>query len=136
MDRLTKSDAEWHALLTSTQFSVLRKGEMERRGSHALIHERGTGLYICAGCFNPLFESSAKFANGDFPSFYEAIPGQLALRPDFGGFQRMAYSCARCGGFQGLVYNDGPQPTGKRYSNSGEALMFVPRGQRPPPPRL
>lgn len=132
MNPLTKTDVEWRELLTPVQFAILRKGEMERRCSHPLIHEKGSGLYICAACFNPLFESSAKFANGDFPSFYEAIPGQLGLQPDFGGLQRMRYSCARCGGYQGNLYNDGPQPTGKRYANNGEALKFVPRGQRPP----
>lgn len=135
MDSLKKTDAEWRELLTPSQFSVLRKGESERRGSHHLIRETARGLYVCAGCFNPLFESSAKFSSSDFPTFYEAIPGQLTVRPDFGGLQRMSYYCARCDGYQGHVFNDGPQPTGMRYANNGEALRFIPRGERSPPLR-
>lgn len=135
MPKLQLSDPEWHALLSASQFAVLRKGFDERKGSHPLIGETGRGMYVCAACFNPLFESSAKFAHRDYPSFYEANPGAIETMVTFGPQTTTGYRCAHCGGYQGQVYNDGPQPTGKRYANNGEALMFVPRGQRLPPLR-
>lgn len=131
---LNWAEAEWHALLTTAQFDVLRKSHDERRGSHPLINETARGLYVCAACYSPLFESVGKFYHRDHPSFYEPEPGALEVKPAMGTVS-MAYYCAHCGGYQGQVYNDGPQPTGKRYANNGEALLFVPRGQKPPPRR-
>jgi peptide-methionine (R)-S-oxide reductase len=134
MPTIHKPDAEWHALLTTAQFAVLRKAEDERKGTHPLIKEVGRGNYLCAGCFSPLFESSSKFADRDYPSFYEANPGAVEAMPTFAS-NATRYRCRCCGGYQGQMYNDGPQPTGKRYSNNGEGLLFVPRGQPLPPLR-
>lgn len=133
MPKLQLSDAEWHALLSPSQFAVLRKGHDERRGTHPLINETGRGVYVCAACNNPLFESAVKFAHKDYPSFYEANPGATTEMVRFGPQSSMGYRCAHCGGYQGQIYQDGPRPTGKRYANNGEGLLFVPRGQPLPP---
>lgn len=134
MPILDWSDAQWFECLSPSQISVLRKRQDERRGSHPLIEESRRGVYVCAGCHNPLFESSGKFFHRDYPSFYESEPGAVSVQPSV-GTQAMSYYCARCGGYQGRVYSDGPQPTGKRYANNGEALLFVPRGEKLPPLR-
>lgn len=135
MSKLQMSDAEWHAILTPAQFAVLRREHDERKGSHPLLNETGRGNYVCAGCFNPLFESSAKFAHKDYPAFYEANPGAIEIMPAFASPTATGYRCAHCGGYQGQLHNDGPQPTGKRYANNGESLLFVPRGKPLPPLR-
>ena len=82
-------------------------------------------------CDLALFESKTKYESGTgWPSFYDYIRGHLETRTDFKLIiPRTEYHCARCGGHQGHVFNDGPAPTGQRYCNNGLALRFVPKGE-------
>ena len=76
----------------------------------------------------PLFESKTKYDSGTgWPSFYACLPGHVETKVDHKLFvPRDEYHCARCGGHQGHVFDDGPKPTGLRYCNNGVALKFVP----------
>lgn len=128
---LAKTDAEWRALLTPAQYRVLRSEGTEVCGTHPFNQEKREGTFVCAGCFLPLFESSTKYESGTgWPSFFEAIEGRLDTKVDYHiGYARTEYHCARCGGHQGHVFDDGPPPTFRRYCNNGEALRFVPHGE-------
>ncbi len=123
-----KSDAEWREQLSPEAFQVLRQEGTERAGTSPLNGEKRTGTYLCAGCGQPLFQSDTKYDSGTgWPSFYAPIPGALETKTDFKIFvPRSEYHCSRCGGHQGHVFNDGPDPTGQRYCNNGVALSFVP----------
>lgn len=128
---LAKTDAEWQAILDRDAYDVLRRHATERSGSSPLNEEHRDGTFVCAGCFLPLFESAAKFESGTgWPSFTAPIAGNLGTTRDTSlPFEvRTEYHCARCGGHQGHVFNDGPRPTGLRYCNNGVALRFVTRG--------
>jgi peptide-methionine (R)-S-oxide reductase len=128
MDKMDRPDEEWRQLLTPEQYKVLRKEGTERAGTSPLNQEKRKGRYVCAGCGAPLFSSDMKFESGTgWPSFYRALPGALETKPDNSLFMvRTEYHCAQCGGHQGHVFDDGPQPTGQRFCNNGVALRFEP----------
>ena len=128
IEKIVKTDEEWRKVLTPEQFYILRKEGTESPFSSPLNKEKRKGTFVCAGCDLPLFDSSTKFDSGTgWPSFYRAIEGRVDTSVDHKLiFPRTEYHCARCGGHQGHVFDDGPKPTGLRYCNNGIALKFVP----------
>ncbi len=128
---LDKPKKEWRELLSEEAYRVLFEEGTERAGSSPLDHEKRDGTFLCAACYLPLFESSAKFDSGTgWPSFFQPIEGRVDTKRDFKLLlPRTEYHCARCGGHQGHVFGDGPPPTGKRYCNNGVALIFVAAGE-------
>ncbi len=135
--KLTKPHSEWRQLVTPEQYAVLFEEATERAFSHPLNEEKRAGTFLCAACSLPLFTSDAKFDSGTgWPSFTQPIEGHVATKTDFKLIlPRAEYHCMRCGGHQGHVFNDGPQPTGQRWCNNGVALRFIPEGDPLPPLR-
>ena len=136
MDKLEKPRSEWRDLLKPEEYAVLFEEGTERPYTHPLNQEKRSGTFVCAACGLPLFSSQAKFESGTgWPSFTQAIEGSIETKTDFKlVLPREEYHCRRCGGHQGHVFNDGPQPTGQRWCNNGVALQFVPEGD--PLPKL
>ena len=129
-----KSEADWKALLEPARYQVLFEEATERPFSSPLNNEKHVGTFVCAACFLPLFDSAHKFDSGTgWPSFTQPIAGHMDTKKDYKlVLPRTEYHCARCGGHQGHVFNDGPQPRGERWCNNGLALVFVPQGEQPP----
>lgn len=125
---ITRTEAEWRALLSPAQFGVLREEDTERPFTSPLNEEHRAGLFHCAGCDLPLYSSAAKYESGTgWPSFREPLPDAVATRPDWSLLgRRTEVHCRRCGGHLGHVFDDGPKPTGKRYCMNGLALVFRP----------
>lgn len=121
----------WRDRLSPEAYAVLFEEATERPGSSPLNDETRDGTYVCAACFSPLFRSETKYESGTgWPSFYEPIEGAMGRKTDHRLFYpRTEYHCARCGGHQGHVFEDGPPPTGQRWCNNGVALRFVPDGR-------
>ena len=128
LEKIERLDSEWRQLLTPDQYYILRDEGTEPAGSSYLNQEHRKGEYRCAGCDLPLFSSAMKYESGTgWPSFFDKIEGHLETKRDFKLiWPRTEYHCARCGGHQGHVFDDGPKPTGLRWCNNGLALRFVP----------
>lgn len=127
----SRTKEEWAALLPPETYRVLFEEATEYAGSSPLNREKRSGIFACAACGQPLFDSATKYDSGTgWPSFWQALPGAIASKTDHKLLMpRTEYHCAKCGGHQGHVFEDGPLPTGLRYCNNGVALRFVPHGE-------
>lgn len=122
----------YRGLLAAGPFGVLFEEATERPFSSPLNAEKRAGTFLCAACHAPLFRTSGKFDSGTgWPSFFEPANSEnIDTKRDFHMLlPRTEYHCARCGGHQGHLFKDGPEPTGLRYCNNGLALSFVPDGE-------
>jgi peptide-methionine (R)-S-oxide reductase len=135
---LSKPKAEWKKLLEPARYEVLFEEATERPGSSPLNQEKREGVFICAACYLPLFDAEHKYESGTgWPSFTQPLEGRMGTKRDFKlVWPRIEYHCARCGGHQGHVFDDGPPPRGERWCNNGLALLFVPQGEPLPPLRV
>jgi peptide-methionine (R)-S-oxide reductase len=123
---VAKDDDEWRKTLTPEQYRVLRQHGTERAGTSALNDEKRKGVYFCAGCGMPLFDSDTKYESGSgWPSFYKPREDAVETEVDKSLLMtRTEVHCANCGGHLGHVFPDGPKPTGERYCMNGAALKF------------
>ena len=122
-----KTDSEWRAELSQMSYYVLRKSGTERAFSGPLNYNKKKGLYVCAGCDTPLYESQYKYESGSgWPSFDRGIEENLEYDMDYKiGYPRSELKCNKCGGHLGHVFNDGPNPTGLRYCINSVSIDFM-----------
>ena len=120
------TEEELKKKLTPEQYHILPEKGTEAPFTGKLLHNKETGSYVCAACGQELFSSDTKFDSGTgWPSFYDVKNSKnVTLEEDNSFGHRVEVSCANCGGHLGHVFDDGPNPTGKRYCINSDALNF------------
>ena len=134
--KVKKSEKEWQELLEPSQFNILRKAGTERAFTGLHYNNKKPGIYYSAATGQPLFTSDAKFDSGcGWPSFFEpVVPGAILYREDTSlGMIRTEIIDSSSGSHLGHVFDDGPPPTGLRYCMNSAAMIFVKKGEDPPP---
>ena len=124
---IVKSESEWHNELSDEEFKVLRKKGTELPFTGKYNNHFDKGIYRCRACDTPLYDSESKFESGcGWPSYDKALPGALEfIKDNSHGMIRTEIVCAKCGGHQGHVFNDGPSTTGERYCVNSVSIRFV-----------
>ena len=130
MNKVNKTDADWQTELTPDEYHVLREKGTERAFSGEYNDHKEPGTYRCRACGNALFDANTKFDSGTgWPSFFAPLSEESVLneRDVSYGMVRTEVMCNQCGSHLGHLFDDGPQPTGKRYCMNSLSLKYQPK---------
>ena len=131
MYEIEKTDDEWRAQLTPSEYAVLRKAATEPAYVGEYTDTKTVGVYSCRACDAELFRSDHKFdSHCGWPSFYmptddDAV--ELVVDKSH-GMRRTEARCRKCGShlghlFQGENYGN---PVNDRYCINSISVKLEP----------